>query len=222
MIPILLATSSASLSAERRTNAFFLPSGLHDQKSQGTRTPNESADLDDLGIIQGAHSGGDLTLGGGQGDKENESVVVLDLLHGALSGEGELDDGVLVQGAILRNGRAGILGRTSKLQSLGKVEARRGKDLASLVDLLALLHGRGGLLGLQYSLTLCCDVSEQNLPKKEPKQPSTQYIVWVTLYSHEQHHNMFRKTRNCHDYEDQYLQALRRWVCFNKFGHHKC
>ena len=66
-------------------------------------------------------------------DDENQSVVLLNLLHRALGVERVDDDLVLIETGNVRNGLAGVLGRTGELEGLGAVEGRRETDFANLV-----------------------------------------------------------------------------------------
>lgn len=112
-------------------------------KSPGTAIPDESVDLDGLDIVQLLEGDLDLPLVCLHVDDEDEGVVLLDLLHGALGVEGVEDDLVEVEAGSMRDRLAGVLGRPGELKGLGAVESRRSADLASLVRLLS----RSGLAG---------------------------------------------------------------------------
>lgn len=79
---------------------------------------------------------------------EDEGVVILDLAHGRLGGEGGLDDGELIQGGVTVDGLTGVLGGTGELQGLGQVEAGGGVDLAGGGSVGATEDGLAGSLSL--------------------------------------------------------------------------
>jgi hypothetical protein len=111
------------------------------------RVPNQRVDLCGLDLIHAAHRVGDLTLVRARVDDEDKGVVVLDLLHRGLGGEGVLEDGVLVERVGARHRFARVLRRTQQPQCLRPVEL----GLVPLVDrLLASSAGKrlGRLLGL--------------------------------------------------------------------------
>lgn len=64
---------------------------------------------------------------------ENESVVLLHLLHSTLSVERVNDDLVLIKTRLVGDRLARVLGRSREDQSLGLVEGSAGSDLALLV-----------------------------------------------------------------------------------------
>ncbi len=66
-------------------------------------------------------------------DNENQSVVLLNLLHGAFSVERVDDDLVLIEARLMGNGLSWVFGRTGELEGLGSVEGGRKTDLANLV-----------------------------------------------------------------------------------------
>ena len=66
-------------------------------------------------------------------DDEDKSVVLLNLLHGALGVERVNDDFVLIEARDMRDGLAGVFGRAGELECLGAVEGRREADLADFV-----------------------------------------------------------------------------------------
>ena len=59
--------------------------------------PNQSVDLLAVNLIEGLDGVLDVLLGCLEVNDEDEGVVVLNLLHGALSREGELEDGVAIK-----------------------------------------------------------------------------------------------------------------------------
>ena len=79
-------------------------------------------------------------LVGSNVNNEDEGVVVLNCLNGALSAQWVLDDGVLVPGLFLLDALSSVLGGTCKSESLGSSEGGVGPDLvlsdavASLLD----------------------------------------------------------------------------------------
>jgi hypothetical protein len=95
--------------------------------------PDEGVDLDGVNVVEGLEGTLDLSLVGLDVDNEDESVVLLHLLHRALSVERVDDDLVLIEARKVRNRLAGVLGRAGKLQGLGTVEAVAQADLAGLV-----------------------------------------------------------------------------------------
>ena len=94
----------------------------------------------------------DLRLVGSQVNDEDQRVVVLNLLHGALRGEWVLDDGVLVQSGPTRDALARVLGPPPALEGLGTVEVDRGADLRLELRVNALQHGFLGLEGVRFGL----------------------------------------------------------------------
>lgn len=98
--------------------------------------PDQGVDLDGVNIVQLLKSHLDLALVGLDVDDEDQGVVLLDLLHGALGVQGVQDDLVEVESGGMRDGDAGVLGGPRQLEGLGAVEGGRGADLAGLVKLL--------------------------------------------------------------------------------------
>lgn len=95
--------------------------------------PDEGVDLDGVNIVEGLKGLLDLGLVGLDVDDEDEGVVLLHLLHGALSVERVHDDLVLIEARQVRDRLAGVLGRARQLQGLGTVEGVAQADLAGLV-----------------------------------------------------------------------------------------
>jgi hypothetical protein len=131
--------SRASTSGVSRAKAFLEPSGLSNISTctGGSGTPrgfifipDESVDLDGLDVVQLLEGLLDLTLVRLDIHDENQGVVLLDLLHGALGVEGVQDDLVGVEARSMGDGLAGVLGRPGELEGLGAVEGGRGADLA--------------------------------------------------------------------------------------------
>lgn len=61
------------------------------------QSPDQSVDFGDVDVVQLLDSVFDLVFVRLDVHNEHQRVVVLDLLHGRLGGQGELDDGVVVQ-----------------------------------------------------------------------------------------------------------------------------
>lgn len=74
-----------------------------------------------------------MSLVGQSVDDKDESIVLLDLLHGTLSVERVDDDFVGIKGGLRDDRLAGVLGLSRELEGLGLVEGRREADLAYLV-----------------------------------------------------------------------------------------
>lgn len=158
-MPMVLATSSASWSAVKRTYAFFWPSGLArtesktatasvrnrasrtrstrkkqrtpkpDKIKRGQKLPDEGVDSEDLDVVQLLHGGGDVALVGGEVNDERERVVVLDLLHRRLRRQRVLDDAVLVKLVAVRERLALVFRVAGEAQGLRALEVHRGTDL---------------------------------------------------------------------------------------------
>lgn len=111
----------------------FNPS-IYSQTSKNI--PDKSVDLDGVNIVQLLKSLLDLALVGLDVDDEDEGVVLLDLLHGALSVQGVQNNLVEVQSGAVVDRDTGVLGGPRQLEGLGAVEGGRGADLAGLVKLL--------------------------------------------------------------------------------------
>lgn len=95
--------------------------------------PDKSVDLDGVDVVELLEGLLDLGLVGLDIDDEDEGVVLLDLLHGALGVERVDDDLVLIQTGLMGNRLAEVLGRAREPEGLGAVEGRRGANLALLV-----------------------------------------------------------------------------------------
>lgn len=102
-------------------------------KKQGRGVPDEGVDLDGVNVVELLQGLLDLSLIGQSVDDEDESVVLLDLLHGALSVERVDDDLVGIESGLRDDRSAGVLWLTGELEGLGLVEGRRETDLADLV-----------------------------------------------------------------------------------------
>jgi hypothetical protein len=95
--------------------------------------PDEGVDLHSLDIVKLLQGLLDLSLVCLDIDDEHQGVVLLNLLHGALSVERVDDDLVFIETGNVRDGLAGVLGRSGELESLGAVEGRRKTDFADLM-----------------------------------------------------------------------------------------
>lgn len=95
--------------------------------------PDQGVDLDGVNVVELLEGKLDLSLVGLDIDNEDEGVVLLHLLHGALGVERVDNDLVLIEARQRGNRLAGELGSTGKDQSLGAVERAAGADLALLV-----------------------------------------------------------------------------------------
>ena len=95
--------------------------------------PDKGVDLDGVNIVELLQSLLDLTLVGTDIDDEDESVVLLNLLHGALSVERVDDDLVLIEAWLMGNRLAWVFGSPRELEGLRLVEGGRETDLADLV-----------------------------------------------------------------------------------------
>lgn len=100
--------------------------------------PDEGVELDGLDVVKSLESGLDLALVGLGVDDEDEGVVLLDHLHGALGVERVDDDLGGIEARLTRDAPAGVGRGARKLEGLREVEGGAGADLADLVrvDLL--------------------------------------------------------------------------------------
>lgn len=95
--------------------------------------PDQGVDLDAVNVVELLQSALDLSLVGLDVDHEDEGVVLLDLLHGALSVQGVDNDLVLVQAGLVVGRLAGVLGVTGQSEGLGATESGRSAGLGLLV-----------------------------------------------------------------------------------------
>mmetsp|Transcript_108 Transcript_108/g.302 ORF Transcript_108/g.302 Transcript_108/m.302 type:complete len:200 (-) Transcript_108:163-762(-) len=116
--------------------------------------PDQRVDLRGLDLVHAADSLRDLPLVRARVNNEDEGVVVLDLLHGRLSGERVLQDGVLVELVDPGDGAARVLGVAEQTQGLRPVELGLEADLDGLLQVRALGERLGRLLRSLLSLTL--------------------------------------------------------------------
>eukprot|EP00170_Pyropia_yezoensis_P006739 contig_27485_g6761 len=110
---------------------------------------DERVDPLDRDLVHGLDGIHNLGLVGPHVHNEHNRVVVLNLLHRRLGGQGELDDGQVVHARLLRDRLTGVLGVPSQLQGLGPVELHRRADLPDLLGGRA-LHGTSRLGGLLH------------------------------------------------------------------------
>lgn len=101
--------------------------------------PDEGVDLDGVNVVELLQGLLDLSLVGQSVDDEYQGVILLDLLHGALSVERVDDDLVGIEMGLRDDRLAWVLGLTRELEGLGPVEGRRETDLADLVG-VNLIH----------------------------------------------------------------------------------
>ena len=97
------------------------------------RIPDQGIDLDSVNIIQLLQCLLYLLLVCTDIADEDQSVVFLDLLHGALSVERVDDDFVLIKARFAGNRLSRVFGSARQLESLGPVEGSRSSDLTDLV-----------------------------------------------------------------------------------------
>ena len=101
-------------------------------------------DLLDVDLVHLLDGGADLGLVGVNVNNKDQGVVVLDLLHGGLGGQGELDDGEGVQSWGRGRGLGRALWRAGQAEGGGALEVDRGADLLLAKVVLALQRGLGG------------------------------------------------------------------------------
>lgn len=94
--------------------------------------PDQGVDLDAVNIVKLLQAGLDLGLVGADVNDEDESVVLLHLLHGALGVQGVNNDAVGIETGLVGDGLAQVLGRSGQDQGLRSVERRRRASLDML------------------------------------------------------------------------------------------
>jgi hypothetical protein len=99
----------------------------------GSIWADQGVDLDGVDVVELLESLLDLTLVGLDVDDEDEGVVLLDLLHGALGVERVDDDLVLIEARSVWDALAWVLWRAGQDQGLWAVEGRGEADLAGLL-----------------------------------------------------------------------------------------
>jgi len=95
--------------------------------------PDEGVDLDGIDIIQLLEGLLDLPLVRLDVDNEDKGVVLLNLLHRALSVERVDDDLAGIETRLMRDALARVLGCPRQSEGLGAVESRRFAHSADLV-----------------------------------------------------------------------------------------
>merc|ERR1712038_736804 len=105
--------------------------------------PGQGVDLGDVDLVKLLDSLLDLVLVALGVNNEDQGVVVFDLLHGGLGGQGELDDGELVVAGPGGDGLGRALGVAGQLEGAGPLEVDRGPDLSLLVLVTAGFDGVG-------------------------------------------------------------------------------
>lgn len=95
--------------------------------------PDQSVDLDGVNVVELLEGKLDLSLVGLDVDDEDQGVVLLHLLHGALGVERVDNDLVLIQTGSVGDRLSGVLGRSGDDQGLGSVERRGVSGLGLLV-----------------------------------------------------------------------------------------
>mmetsp|Transcript_8131 Transcript_8131/g.24430 ORF Transcript_8131/g.24430 Transcript_8131/m.24430 type:complete len:229 (+) Transcript_8131:349-1035(+) len=110
--------------------------------------PDQRVDLGGLDLIHAAHSLSDLLLVGTSINNEDESVVVLDLLHSRFGGKGVLKNLVLIELVDARNRPARVLRLPEQTERLRAVECGTLADLASTLAVGAGGERLGSLLSL--------------------------------------------------------------------------
>ncbi len=112
---------------------------------------DQGVDLGSRNVVKLLESTLDLALVSGTVNDEDESVVLLDLLHGRLGVERVEDGAESIHARSVGDSLAGVLGRLGKVEGLGATESGVGADLADLGaggTLKGGLLGGGGLDGL--------------------------------------------------------------------------
>jgi hypothetical protein len=146
MASLVAAMSRASTSGVRRAKAFLEPSGLCPSLVHipsaivflASNIPDEGVDLDGVHIVELLKRLLDLPLVRLDVHDEDESVVLFNLLHGALGVERVDDDLAGIEAGLRWDRLAGVFGRARESEGLWEVERRALADLVDLVrvDLL--------------------------------------------------------------------------------------
>ena len=98
-----------------------------------SHSPDQGVDLDGVNVIELLQGQLDLGLVGLDIDDEDEGVLLLDLLEGALGVERVDDDLVLIEAGRVGDRLARVLGGARQDEGLGAVEGGRLADLGGLV-----------------------------------------------------------------------------------------
>jgi hypothetical protein len=120
---------------------------------------DQGVDLGSLNVVKLLNSILDLSLVSLDINEEDESVIIFELLHCGLGVERLTNDAVLIHAGSMGNRLAGVLGDTSKSESLGQVEGGGGADLALGLTLGTL---KGSLLSSE-SLGVSSYIEESNV-----------------------------------------------------------
>jgi hypothetical protein len=110
---------------------------------------DKGVDLGNLNLVDGGNGVLDLSLVGGDVDDENKGVVLLDLLHGRFSGQGELDHVVSLRSNHSLGGLGDHIRLAGKLKSVGAVEVHFVVHAGSFAT-ASLLECGGSLCSLSY------------------------------------------------------------------------
>jgi len=112
---------------------------------------DQGVDLEAVNVVKLLEGKLDLSLVGLDINDEDEGVVLLHLLHGALSVERVDDNLVLIETRLVGDRSTRVLGSTAGDQGLGAVEGGAVASLNLLVGVGALKSGLGSLSGLVAS-----------------------------------------------------------------------
>lgn len=118
----------------------------------GSVGADQGVDLNGVDVIELLQGTLDLSLVGLDVDNEDEGVVFLHLLHGALGVERVDDDLVLIEARQVRDRLAGELRFAGQGQSLGLMKGSAQADLALLLGVSSLESRLGGGVGLLGAL----------------------------------------------------------------------
>lgn len=107
---------------------------------------HEGVALDDLDVEASGDSSADLGLGSLGVAEEDEGVVDLGLLHGSLSGEGHLDDSVVIELSVARDQvhggkRSSVVSEGLGAEEVGGSAHLAGDSLSTLLNSLSHLSG---------------------------------------------------------------------------------
>ena len=138
MASLVAAMSRASTSGVRRAKAFFVPSGLNTVSHIHlipylSHIPDQGVDPDSLNIIKRLKRLLNLPLIRLGIHNKHQRIVLLNLLHRALSVERVDDDLAGIETRNVRDRLARILGRAGQRKRLGLVEGGVRANFADLV-----------------------------------------------------------------------------------------
>lgn len=106
----------------------------------GSNIPDQGVDLDGVDVVELLQGSLNLGLVRLDVDNEDESVVLLNLLHGALSVERVDDDLVLIKAGLVLDSLAEVLGVPGKSEGLRAAEGGRSSDLGLLVGVNLMMN----------------------------------------------------------------------------------